>query len=216
MSTHAVSGAPAEAPPPVESPGYAPEAGVGTPLAVGTFGFSVLMLGIPNAGLIPAAAAAAFAAVAFGTGAFGLGIGGIMELRANNVFGGSFALLYSAFLLTTAILLRIYAPEMGNAFAPAFGTWLLLWFVFTVLLSYAAWHINMPAFLAFTLLALGYLLFGIANFSGASAAAALSVAGGWVLIADGVVALYLAWALAVNPVVGDRLPLWPYPYGRAG
>ena len=105
MPTHAVSGAPAEAPPPVESPGYAPEAGVGTPLAVGTFGFSVLMLGIPNAGLIPAAAAAAFAAVAFGTGAFGLGIGGIMELRANNVFGGSFALLYSAILLTSSLSL---------------------------------------------------------------------------------------------------------------
>ncbi len=214
MSTHAVGETPVETPPPAAPQGYVPEAGVGTPLSVGTFGFSVLMLGIPNAGLIPAAAVTAFAAVAFGTGAFGLGIGGIMELRANNVFGGSFALFYSAFLLTTAILLRFLAAEMGPAFAPAFGTWLLLWFVFTVLLSYAAWHINMPAFLAFALLALGYLLFGIANFSGASAAAALGVAGGWVLILDGIVALYLGWALAVNPVVGDRLPLWPYPYGQ--
>lgn len=209
MSTQTTDG-PATAPAP-GAVGFAPAAGVGTSLAVGAFGFSVFMLGVPTAGLITADAAAAFAAVAFGTGAFGLGIGGLYELRANNVFGGTFALLYSAFLLTTAILLRFFATGMGEAFAPAFGTWLLIWFVFTAGLSYAAWHVNMPAFLAFALLAAAYLLLGLAQFTGT---AFLGTVGGWVLIADGIVALYLSWALAVNPVVGDRVPLWPYPYGR--
>jgi uncharacterized protein len=196
---------------------YAPEAGVGIPLAVGTFGFSVLMLGIPNSGLITADAAPAFTAVAFGTGAFGLLIGGLAELRANNVFGASFALFYSAFLLTTALMLRFLAVEMEPAaFAAAFGTWLLLWFVFTVMLSWGAWYINMPAFLAFVLLALGYLLFGLANFVGsATTAQALSTAGGWVLIVDGLVAWYLGWGLAVNTMVGGKVPMWPHPY-RAG
>ena len=84
------------------------------------------------------------------------------------------------------------------------------------MLSWAAWYINMPAFLAFVLLALGYLLFGLANLSGSpETAAALNTIGGWVLIADGLVAWYLSWALAVNPVVGDKLPLWPYPYGAS-
>jgi succinate-acetate transporter protein len=36
--------------------------------------------------------------------------------------------------------------------------------------------------------------------------------GGWVLIIDGIVAWYLSWALTVNPLIGDKLPLWPYPY----
>jgi succinate-acetate transporter protein len=210
MSTETVAGG---SPEELQSPGFAPQAGVGTPLAVGTFGFSVLMLGIPNSGLVTADAATAFAAVAFGTGAFGLGIGGIMELRANNVFGGSFALFYAAFLLTTAVMLRFFAAEMGAAFAAAFGTWLLLWCVFTFMLSWGAWFINLPAFAAFILLAVGYLLFGLANFVGAGAAQALSTTGGWVLIADGLVAWYLAWGLAVNPMVGDRIPLWPHPYG---
>ena len=40
----------------------------------------------------------------------------------------------------------------------------------------------------------------------------LTKAGGWVLIIDGIVAWYLAWALTVNGLIGDRLPLWPYPY----
>jgi succinate-acetate transporter protein len=197
-------------------PDFRPEAGVGTPVAVGTFGFSVLMLGIPNSGLITAGAVGVFSAVAFGTGAFGLLIGGLMELRANNVFAGSFALFYSAFLLTTALMLRFLAVEMDPAaFASAFGTWLLLWCVFTFLLSWAAWHLNMPAFLAFVLLAVAYLLFGLANFVGSPAAQALTTAGGWVLIADGLVAWYLAWGLAVNPVVGGKVPLFPHPYGRS-
>jgi uncharacterized protein len=211
MSTQAAAGG---APPEERRLGFKPEAGVGTPVAVGTFGFSVLMLGIPNSGLITADAAGAFAAVAFGTGAFGLFIGGLMELRANNVFGGSFALFYSAFLLTTALMLRFLAVEMDPAaFAAAFGTWLLLWCVFTFMLSWGAWYINIPAFLAFVLLAVGYLFFGLANFVGSLAAAqALSTAGGWVLIADGLVAWYLGWGLAVNTMVGGKVPLWPHPY----
>ncbi len=33
------------------------------------------------------------------------------------------------------------------------------------------------------------------------------------LISTGLVAWYLAWALAVNEFVNNRIPLWPYPYG---
>lgn len=194
--------------------GFVPEGGIGLPIAVGTFGFSVLMLGIPNSGLITPEATPLFVAVAFGTGALGLFVGGLMEYRANNIFAGSFALFYSAFLLTTAIMLRFFAEEMdGASFAAGFGAWLLLWFVFTLMLSWAAWHINMPAFLAFALLAVGFLLFGLANLTESTTAAqVLSRAGGWVLIADGLVAWYLSWALAVNPVIGGKLPVWPYPY----
>ncbi|OLT22916.1 hypothetical protein BJF78_32850 [Pseudonocardia sp. CNS-139] len=61
-------------------------------------------------------------------------------------------------------MLRFLAVEMDPAaFAAAFGTWLLLWCIFTFMLSWAAWYINMPAFLAFVLLAVGYLLFGLAT-----------------------------------------------------
>jgi uncharacterized protein len=217
MSALVEGGAPPEQvgePPGERRVGFVPEPGVGTPLAVGAFGLSVLMLGIPNSGLITGDAVAAFAAVAFGTGAFGLLVGGLLEFRANNVFGGTFALFYSAFLLTTALMLRFLAVEMSpEAFAAAFGTWLLLWFVFTLMLSWGAWYINLPAFLAFALLAVGYLLFGAANLvDSPDPAQTLSRAGGWVLIADGLVAWYLSWALAVNGMVGDKLPLWPHPY----
>ena len=40
----------------------------------------------------------------------------MMEYRANNIFGGTFAFCSSsAFLLTTAIMLRVFAGEMDRA-----------------------------------------------------------------------------------------------------
>jgi hypothetical protein len=86
--------------------GFAPEPGIGLPLAIGAFGFSVLMLGLADARVFSPDAGGIFIPVAFGTGAFGLGIGGLWEFRANNTFGGTFALFYSAFLLTTALMLK--------------------------------------------------------------------------------------------------------------
>jgi uncharacterized protein len=198
-------------------PGFAPQQGVGVSIAVGSFGFSVLVLGLADARVFTPNAVGIFAPVAIGMGAFGLLIGGLFEFRANNVFGGTFAVFYAGFLLTTGLILKLFSPGIidvagDGGFGDAFGAWLLLWCVFTVLLSVGAYYINMPAFLAFTLLEIAYLLLGVANIAGGDTAETLTQLGGWVLIADGIVAWYLSWALAVNPLAGDRLPVWPYPY----
>jgi uncharacterized protein len=215
MSDAAVEGMPSTE---VQPAYFAPEAGIGVPLSVGAFGFSVLVLGFVTADLVTNEASAIFVPVALGTGALGLFIGGLLEYRANNVFGGTFALFYSAFLLTTGLILRFFAGPITDAagaggFGDAFGMWLLLWFVFTLMLAYGAWYINMPAFLAFILLAVAYLLLGIANIND-GADTTLTKVGGWVLIVDGIVAWYLSWALAVNPLVARKLPLWPHPYSK--
>jgi succinate-acetate transporter protein len=203
-------------------PGFAPQQGVGVSIAVGSFGFSVLVLGLADARVFTPNAVGIFAPVAIGLGAFGLLIGGLFEFRANNVFGGTFAVFYAGFLLTTGLILKLFSPGIIDAagaggFGDAFGAWLLLWCVWTVLLSVGAYYINMPAFLPVVLLAIGYLLLGVASISGVNDTAEfLTKAGGWVLIADGIVAWYLSWALAVNPLAGDRLPLWPHPYSTEG
>jgi hypothetical protein len=198
---------------------FAPQAGIGLPLGIAVFGFAVLVLGMADARIFTPNAIAIFVPVAFGTGALGLLIAGAFELRANNTFGGTFCLLYAGFLLTTGLILRYWGALIVTSaglggFADAFGAWLLLWCVFTMGLSVGAYHINMPAFLAFTLLWVAYLLLGLSNIVGpADPATLLNRLGGWVLIADGLVAWYLAWALAVNEFVDNRIPLWPYPYG---
>jgi succinate-acetate transporter protein len=200
---------------------YAPEQGMGVPIAVGSFGFSVLVLGLANAELFTPDAIGIFVPVAMATGALGLFTGGLFELRANNIFAGTFALFYAGFLFSTALILRYFSPGIIDAagdggFGDAFGAWLVLWGIFTVLLSVGAYHINMPAFLAFVLLAIPYFLLGFANIIGpGDTADLLTQLGGWILIADGAVAWYLSWALAVNPLIEDRLPLWPYPYSTS-
>jgi uncharacterized protein len=200
---------------------FAPQAGIGVSLSVGVFGFSVIMLGLAEARIFNPAAAGIFVPVALGLGATGLIFGGVFEMRANNVFAGTFSLLYAGFLIATGLMLREFAADISNvagalAFGDAFGSWLLLWCVFTAGLTYAAWHVNMPAFLAFALLTVAYLLLGLANIGNpGSTVDFLFKAGGWFLIVDGLCAWYLSWGLAVNSVVGDRIPLFPYPYSTA-
>ena len=198
-----------------------PQPGMGVSLSVGAFGFSVIMLGLAQARVFTPDAVGIFVPVAFGLGAFGLLFGGYFELRANNLFAGTFSLLYAGFLLATGLILRTFSPAIIEAagaggFGDAFGAWLLLWCVFTVGLSIAAYHINMPAFLAFVLLAVAYLLLGLANIGeSGSTVEFLTKAGGWVLIADGLCAWYLSWGIAVNSVIGEKIPLYAYPYSTA-
>ena len=172
-----------------------------------------------NARVFSPAAIGLFVPVAMATGGFCLLIGGLFEFRANNTFGGTFAVLYAGFLLTTGLILRWFAGEStvagALAFGDAFGTWLFLWGVFTVLFSVGAWYINMPAFLAFALLAVAYFVLGFANIMIRATPDVLAKLGGWVLILDGICAWYLSWAAAINSLVPDKLPLWPYPYTRA-
>src|SRR3954447_15576413 len=169
---------------------FAPQAGIGVSLSVGVFGFSVLMLGMASARIFTPAATSIFVPVAIGLGVFGLLLGGIFEMRANNVFAGTFSLLYAGFLLATGLILRgTFSPTLltdagAGGVGDAFGTWLLLWCVFTAGLTIAAYQINMPAFLAFALLALAYLLLGWANIAGGAGSFTtfLTKAGGWVLV----------------------------------
>jgi uncharacterized protein len=198
-----------------------PQPGVGVSLSVGVFGFSVIMLGLAEARVFSPLAIGIFVPVAMGLGAFGLLFGGYFELRANNVFAGTFSLLYAGFLLATGLILRtfsggIIASAGAGGFGDAFGAWLLLWCVFTAGLTVAAYQINLPAFLAFALLTVAYALLGFANIGEAGGTVDfLTKAGGWVLIADGLAAWYLSWGLAVNSVIGDKIPLYPYPYTQA-
>ena len=197
---------------------FTPQAGIGIPLAVATFGFSVLVLGLANARVFNPAAVGIFVPVAMATGGLGLLVGGLFEFRANNTFGGTFAVLYAGFLLTTALILRYYGPGVIVAagalgFGDAFGAWLLLWGVFTVLLSAGAYYINMPAFLAFVLLAIVYFLAAVVNIGEPESNTLLNIAG-WVGILDGLCAWWVGFGLVLNTMgPRPRIPMIPYPYG---
>jgi succinate-acetate transporter protein len=202
----------------VTGPGYSfPATATGVPLSVFAFGFAVLVLGLVDTGILNSAASGVFVAVAFGTGAAGLLIGGLWDFRGGNLFAGTFGVAYALFLFTSALMLKFFAPSVIAAssvgsFQHAFGAWLILWAIFTALLTVGARTINLPAFMAFFLLIIVYLLLGIADFGGTAGwAGTVTKIGGWAALADGIAAWYLGTAIVLNTTIGkDLLPVWPY------
>ena len=138
------------------------------------FGFSVLALSMANAELFNLNASL-FVPVAFGVGGLGMLVGGLMEFRNGNLFGATFGVIYACFLFTTPMILRWFAPEITLArvagvggFGDSFGAYLLMWAVFTAFMTYGAYYVNLPAFLAFLLLTVVYVLAGIVNITAPS------------------------------------------------
>lgn len=214
----AVASVPPAAP---EAPRYFQESASGVPIAVIAFGFSVISLSLANAEIINLATPL-FVPVAFGTGALGMLIGGLWEFRNGNLMGATFGIAYACFLFTTALILRWFAPEIAAleavgaaGFADAFGAWLLMWTVVTVAFSYGAYYINFPAFMAFVLLAIVYLLAAIVNIAQPSSNALLNLAG-WVGIVDGLFAWWVGFGIVLNTMgPRPRIPMVPYPYGKS-
>jgi uncharacterized protein len=193
----------------------APEAASGVPLCVFAFGFSVIALSLANAGLVDASAGL-FVPVAFGTGALGMLVGGLWEFRNGNLFGATFGVGYACFLFTTPMILRWFAPEVGDAaqFGDSFGAYLLMWAVFTAFMTFGAYYVNLPAFLAFALLVVVYLLAGIVNITAPEGTTLLRITG-WVGILDGICAWWVGFGIVLNGM-GPKpvIPLIPYPYGK--
>lgn len=182
----------------------------GVPLGVSAFGFCILIFGIFNIGAVDAGAISVFAYVAMYTGGIGMGFGGIWEARSNNVFGATFNMAYAFFLITTGVLLQYVQPKVAadagqEAFNQAFAAWLFLWTVFTVLYAVGGWYINLPAFLAFTLLAVVYFTAGVALLTTGEVATTFTRIAGWFAIADGLAAWYLAIGLSLNAISGKNL-----------
>ena len=179
------------------------------------------MLSIANAEMFNAHAGL-FVPVALGTGALGMLVGGLMEFRNGNLFGATFATAYACFLFTTPMILRWFAPEIAldrvagvGGFGDSFGAYLLVWAVFTAFLTYGTYYINLPAFLAFLLLVIVYVILGFVNIAAPSSSFWTNLAG-WVGIADGICAWWVGFAIVLNPM-GPRpiLPLPSYPYGSS-
>jgi succinate-acetate transporter protein len=223
QDNRAVSAIPVESEPEVVAaawaggPGHAfPATATGVPLSAFAFAFAVGVLGLVDTGILPGAASDMFIAVALGIGAGGLLVGGLWEFRRGELFGGTFGVAYSGFLLSTGLILKFFAGPIITAagavgFDHTFAAWLIMWAIFTVILAIGARHINMAAFTPFALAAVVLVLEATALLGGTAGwATGLSKAGGWVALADSFAAGYLATAILLNSTIGkDLLPLWP-------
>jgi hypothetical protein len=194
---------------------FYPDVATGVPLAVACFGFSLAVLSLSNAHIVSPAAIGLFIPVAMVTGGLGMFTGGVAEFRRGNTFGATFGVIYACFLITTGVILQFFQPRItavagADHFGDAFGAYLILWAIFTAMLTVGARYINLPAFIAFALLAIVYLVLGINNIV-QPASTTLAKIGGWVGLVDSAAAWYLSSALVLNATIGrDVLPLFPY------
>lgn len=194
---------------------FYPQTATGVPLAVACFGFSLAMLSLSNAHIVNPDAIGMFVPVAMITGGIGMLVGGLAEFRTGNVFGATFGVIYACFLITTGAILRFFSPDIVavagvDGFGDAFGAYLILWAIFTAMLTIGARYINTPAFIAFGLLAIVYVLLGI-NSIVQPDGTTLQKLGGWVGLVDSAAAWYLASAIVLNGTIGRQvLPLFPY------
>jgi succinate-acetate transporter protein len=138
-------------------------------------------------------------------------LAGLLEFRLGNTFGTTAFLSYGAFWWWFALLLLLG----GNHLLPLEGTGstigvaLILWGVLTMYLWVATFRLTRALWWIFFTLWIAFYLLGFGALMGAGA---LTVAGGWVGIVCGGLAMYTSFALVTNSTFGrEVLPVGARP-----
>ncbi len=180
----------------------APLAANGVPTSVFGFALVVVMLSLVNTGLLSSGRLLIplFMVIGFIT----IGVGGLVELRNGDIFGGTFGVFYATFLLATGVSLKFFSPPAGadtatlKGFGEEVGALFLIGALVSVVFTVAARLVNTTAVIAFALLALVLLLAGLGNALGGSTGANLIKGAGYVGLLDGLAAFWLASGVLLN------------------
>lgn len=164
------------------------------PLGLSGFGLTTLVLSFVNANLVgggPASFPIVLGmALAFGGGAQLLA--GMWEFRTGNTFGAVAFSSYGAFWISFFFLVSFNVAQLpAKEIDSALGLYLWMWGLFTAMMFLCSFASPRALSLLLLLLTVTYVFLGIGN-SGASSS--MIHAGGYVGIATGAVALYIACA----------------------
>jgi succinate-acetate transporter protein len=184
------------------------------PLGLVAFGLTTVLLSLINAGVLPKTGESVVIPLAMAYGGTIQILVGLLEFKAGNTFGMTAFLSYGAFWWWFALLLLLGGNHLISleGAGSTIGVALLLWGVLTMYLwistfrlTRALWWIFFTLWIAFYLLGFGALL-GMAG---------LTLAGGWVGIVCGALAMYTSFGLVTNATFGrDVLPLGTNPMIR--
>ncbi|MEA2250215.1 MAG: uncharacterized protein QOI62_3195 [Solirubrobacteraceae bacterium] len=191
----------------------------GQPVALAGFGVSLGLVSLANIGAFSANAGLIIAPAAFSFGFVGLILAGMWDYRAGDMFSATWDVAYGCFWLFLGLWLTVFGPKVAEAAgaagaAHALGAYLLIWALFTLYMTFGAYYIARPPFLAFLLLFVVFVLSGLANISApGSDSDTFRHLAGVVGLVDAAVALYVGFALVLNEMSRRNvLPLWPYPH----
>ena len=164
------------------------------PLGLAGFGITTLVLSMVNAHLVstPLHATGVVLGLAIGYGGLAQLLAGMWEFRTGNTFGAVAFSSYGAFWISFFFLVSFNVAQLPKTeIDAALGLYLWAWGIFTGMLFLCTFASPRALQLLFLLLTVTFILLGIGN-SGASSG--MIHAGGYVGIATGAVALYIACA----------------------
>jgi succinate-acetate transporter protein len=158
-----------------------------------------LLLSLTQAGVISATSLpVSVLAISMTAGGLGHVLTGLMHFARGEQFPGTVFLTYAAFWFSYVLIVRIFAPAVvaagGNPTA-AIGWFLIAFAIVTTYFFVTSLATTKALTVLFALLTAGFYIVAIATFTGNTL---IGVAAGWVLLADSLVALYLAAGLIIN------------------
>ena len=180
--------------------------GNSAPLALAGFATTTFMLSMINANLVNIGTLPLVFAVAFAFGGLAQLIGGVIQLRMGNTFGGMLFTGYGAFWLSFFAIGLFFLKEVPlTQVGHALGLFLYAFGIFTVVMLAASLRTSIAVVTTLLLLGVTFFVLGAGNYSASSG---LIKTGGWIGLAVAAGAFYLALAEVCEASYGRTiLPL---------
>ena len=187
------------------------ERGNPAPLGLVGFGLTTVLLSLINAGLLPGEGEAVVLPLAFAFGGTAQFVAGILEFRTGNTFGQTAFFSYGAFWWWFGLLVLFDGNGWLSIHTPTLGAALVLWGVFTFYMWIATFRLNWGLWSVFLTLWITFALLGFGDLLGIDA---LGVAGGYVGILSGALAMYVSFAEVANWTFARTIaPIGSTPFG---
>ncbi len=167
------------------------------PLGLIGFGLTTVMLSLINAGVLPQGGEQVVIPLALAYGGLIQILAGLLEFRTGNTFGMVAFLSYGAFWVWFALLLLLGGHgvlDLSHA-GSTIAVTLLGWGVFTLYMWIATFRLLKALWWVFLTLWVTYFLLG---FGALFDVHGLSLAGGWLGLICGLLAMYTSFALVTN------------------
>ncbi|MGH8161110.1 MAG: acetate uptake transporter [Gammaproteobacteria bacterium] len=166
-------------------------------LGLAGFGFTTVMLSLVNSSMVPGAGMAVILPLAFVYGGATQWVAGIFEAKAGNTFGMTAFMSYGAFWMWFAVLLFLGGTGALNlkVVGDTVDVTLIVWGFFTLYMWVSTFKLNWALWWVFVTLWPTYFLLGV---GGMQHMHLVSLAGGALGVACGVIALYTSFAIVTN------------------
>ncbi|MDA8365049.1 MAG: acetate uptake transporter [Gammaproteobacteria bacterium] len=171
------------------------------PLGLIGFGLTTVILSLVNAGVLPAGGEQVVIPLAFAYGGLIQMLAGMLEFRTGNTFGTVAFLSYGAFWWWFALLVLLGGHgvlDLSQA-GSTIGVTLIGWGVFTLYMWVATFRLSKALWWVFLTLWITFFLLGFGALLGRNG---LHVAGGWLGLVCGLLAMYTSFGLVTNATFG--------------